>query len=143
MALAFPAAQPKPMNNTAAASPPHSSASTPPGRLWFPYVEDLTGRAPAIFEPARPADTGSYAGPALGYGVAGAWGNLNLPFQVFVQARRPAPAGIATIAGYGTPGPLARATLSDAGGQVTDTDIYAAITSVMPTASIAWTSITN
>ncbi len=106
-------------------------------------LEDLTGRAPTIFEPARPADTGSYAGPALGYGVAGAWGNLNLPFQVFVQARRPAPAGIATIAGYGTPGPLARATLSDAGGQVTDTDIYAAITSVMPTASIAWTSITN
>ena len=106
-------------------------------------LEGLTGRSPTIFEPARPADTGSYAGPALGYGVAGAWGNLNLPFQVFVRARRPAATGIATIAGYGTPGPLARATLADAGGQVADTDIYAAITSVMPTASIAWTSITN
>ncbi len=104
---------------------------------------DLTGRAPIIFEAARPADTGSYAGPGLGYGVAGAWGNLSLPFQVFVSARRPAPAGIATVAGYGTAGPLARASLAQSGGQVTDSDIYAAITSVMPTASIAWTRITN
>ena len=103
----------------------------------------LTGRAPAIFEPARPADTGTYAGPALGYGIAGAWGSLELPFQVFVVARRPPPAGIATVAGYGTAGPLARASLADSGGQVTDTDIYAAITAVLPTASIAWTRITN
>ncbi len=103
----------------------------------------LTGRAPAIFEAARPADTGSYAGPALGYGVAGAWGSLELPFQVFVTVRRPPPAGIATVAGYGTAGPLVRASLADSGGQVTDTDIYAAITAVMPTASIAWTRITN
>ncbi len=103
----------------------------------------LTGCAPTIFEPARPADTGSYAGPALGYGVAGAWGNLELPFQVFVTARRPPPAGIATIAGYGTAGPLVRASLADSGGQVTDTDIHAAVTAVMPTASIAWTRITN
>ena len=103
----------------------------------------LTGRSPAIFEPARPADTGSYAGPAFGYGVAGAWGSLQLPFQVFITARRPPPAGIATIAGYGTAGPLGRASLSDSGGQVTDADIYAAITAVLPTASIAWTRITN
>ena len=104
---------------------------------------DLTGRNPHIFEPARPADTGAYAGPALGYGVAGAWGNLSLPFQVFVSAHRPPPAGIATVAGYGTAGPLARASLAQSGGQVTDADIYAAVTAVLPTASIAWTRITN
>ncbi len=103
----------------------------------------LTGTAPSIFEPSRPADTGSYTGPVLGYGVAGAWGNLALPFQVFVTVHRPPPPGIATIAGYGTAGPLARASLSQTGTQLADTDIYAAITSVMPTASIAWTRIIN
>jgi hypothetical protein len=106
-------------------------------------LTDLTGRPPGIFEPARPADTGAYAGPALGYGVAGAWGNLSMPFQVFVSAYRLPPAGISNVAGYGTGGPLARASLAETGGQVSDSDIYAAITSVMPTASIAWTRITN
>ena len=106
-------------------------------------LNDLTGLEPKIFEPAYPADTGSYSGHAIGYGVAGAWGNLSLPFQVFISAHRPPPAGIADVAGYGTGGPLARASLSEAGGQLTDADIYAAITSVLPTASIAWTRITN
>ena len=106
-------------------------------------LTDLTGRSPGIFEPARSADTGAYSGPALGYGVAGAWGNLSMPFQVFVSAFRPPPAGITNVAGYGTGGPLARASLAETGGQVSDSDIYAAISSVMPTASIAWTRITN
>ena len=106
-------------------------------------LQSLTGRNPRVFEPAYPADTGAYAGPALYYGVAGAWGNLSLPFQVFVTAHRPPPPGISTIAGYGTGGPLARASLADTGAAVTDADIYAAITSVMPTAAIAWTRITN
>lgn len=103
----------------------------------------LTGRPPIIFEPSRAADTGCYAGPAIGYGIAGAWGNLSLPFQLFITVHRPPPLGIATIAGYGTPGPLARASLAQTGVQLTDTDIHTAITSVMPTASIAWTRITN
>ncbi len=106
-------------------------------------LTDLTGRAPVLFEPARIADTGAYATPSFAYGAAGAWGSFNLPFQVFVTARRPQGAAIANIAGYGTPGPIARANLSMVSGQVTDADIYAAIASVMPTASTAWTSITN
>ena len=106
-------------------------------------LRDLTGRTPTIFEPARIADTGAYATPAMGYGVAGAWGSLALPFQVFVTVRRPQGSGIASIAGYGTPGPLARASLAQISGQVTDRDIYAAIASVMPTATTAWTHITN
>jgi hypothetical protein len=106
-------------------------------------LTELTGVVPTIFEPARPADTGAYAGPGLAYGAAGGWGNLSLPFQVFVTAQRPPPLGISTIAGYGTPGPLARASSSQSGSAVSDTDIYAAITSVLPTASTAWTSITN
>ena len=106
-------------------------------------LTDLTGRAPTLFEPARITDTGAYATPNFAYCAAGAWGSLEHPFQVFVTARRAQGAAIADIAGYGTPGPLARASLSLVSGQVTDADIYAAIASVMPTASTAWTSITN
>ena len=106
-------------------------------------LQDLTGREPIIFEASRPADTGAYATGSLGYGVAGAWGSLSLPFQVFVTARRSELDGLAAIAGYGTPGPLARASLSEIDGQATDADIYAAIVSVLPTACTAWTRITN
>jgi hypothetical protein len=106
-------------------------------------VTDLTGNEPVIFEPSRTTDTGAYGAPAFAYGTAGAWGSLLLPFQVFVTATRAQGVGIANIAGYGTPGPLARASLATASGQVTDPDIYAAIASVMPTAARAWTRIIN
>jgi hypothetical protein len=106
-------------------------------------VTDLTGKAPIVFEPARVADTGGYATSGLAYGAAGAWGNLLLPFQIFVTAHRAQGIGIANVAGYGTAGPLARASLTAAAGQVTDSDIYAAIASVMPTGTRAWTRITN
>ncbi len=106
-------------------------------------LTDLTGRTPSLFEPARIADTGAYATPSFAYGTVGAWGSFGLPFQVFVIARRPQGAAIANIAGYGTPGPLARASMSMISGQITDADIYAAIASVAPTASTAWTSIIN
>ncbi len=106
-------------------------------------LSDLTGRAPVIFEPARTTDTGGYNSTSLAYGAAGGWGSLALPFQCFITAYRPHGSGIATIAGYGTPGPLARANLAMVEGQVTDADIMTAITSVLPTAAIAWTRITN
>jgi hypothetical protein len=106
-------------------------------------VEDLTGKAPVIFEPSRIADTAGYTTGNLAYGEAGAWGSLLLPFQVFVTAHRAQGVGIAYVAGYGSPGPLARASLAAAAGQVTDADIYAAIASVMPTGTRAWTRITN
>ena len=106
-------------------------------------VTDLTGQPPVIFEPSRTSDTGGYGTPGLAYGSAGAWGSLSLPFQVFVTVKRAQGVGIASIAGYGTAGPLARASLSAATGQVTDADIYAAVASIMPTATRAWTCITN
>ena len=106
-------------------------------------LRTLTGFRPTVFEPARVTDTGAYNSPTLGYGVAGAWGNLNLPFQVFIKARRSHSAGIASVAGYGTAGPLARASLGEIPGQLTDADIAATVASVLPTASIAWITITN
>ena len=81
----------------------------------------LTGRSPVVFEPARPADTCAW-GMALGYGVAGGWGSLMLPFQCFVTAYRPTNQGI---------------------DPVSDDDIMAAIAGVTPVAAIAWVRISN
>lgn len=109
---------------------------------------DLTGRAPVIFEPTRPDDTGSYTSGGAGYGVAGGWGDLNLPFQCFVTAYRPRENGIANVAGwnagggYGV-GPIEYADLALASLGISDSDIDAAIAAVLPAATIAWTRISN
>jgi hypothetical protein len=111
-------------------------------------LEDLTGSAPVIFEPARPADTGAW-GLALGWGCAGGWGSLSLPFQCLVTAWRPQGNGIAIVAGWAIPaggwggGLLQYASLDMLQGQVTDDDIRAAIVDTMPAATIAWTRIAN
>lgn len=106
-------------------------------------LTDLTGRAPAIFEPARAADTGAWATGSLGYGVAGAWGSLSLPFQCFVTAYRPVGTGIATVGGYSTAGVHEYADLDWIVVPVGDADIFAAVAGVMPAASIAWTQISS
>jgi len=112
-------------------------------------LTDLTGRAPVVIEPQRPADCGAYGVPTSGYGVAGFYGSTLLPAQAFVIAYRPATAGIPNIAGYGN-SPAAYRTPSQGGeyaslsmiiGQVTDADIYAAIDSVKPVGTVIWTTI--
>ena len=111
-------------------------------------LTDLTGRVPVVFEPSRPADTGAY-GTAAGYGAAGGWGSLALPFQCFVTAYRAQGSGIATVAGYGGPsggygsGAIEYASLSMVQGQIADADIDAAVARVMPVSAIAWTRISN
>ncbi|MEJ0016742.1 MAG: hypothetical protein WDN25_09260 [Acetobacteraceae bacterium] len=117
-------------------------------------LHDLTGRVPIVFEPARPTDTGGYSsalggGGGIGYGRAGGWGTLALPFQCFVNAYRPAGSGIASVCPWGGPaggygvGAIEYASLDMIQGQVTDDDIYAAVADVLPVAAIAWTRITN
>lgn len=111
----------------------------------------LTGRAPTIIEPTRPQDTGAYGAPNSGYGVAGAYGSLSLPFQAFVIAYRPHSAqGIASVAGYGiSTGGYSQASwaeyarLSDATGGVLDSDIFAAVAAVKPAATIIWMTVEN
>ncbi len=68
-------------------------------------LQQLTGKAPWIFEPANPSDTGGYTLGGVGYGVAGGYGNLNLPYQCFLTAYRPVPSatGLANVAGWGNP----------------------------------------
>ena len=117
---------------------------------------DLTGHLPIIFEPARPADTGAWGGP-LGYGAAGGWGSLILPFQCFVTAFRASGSGIAGVIGYGSAtlgsdnpagggygvGAIEYAGINMLTGQITDIDINGAIAAVMPVATIGWTRIAN
>lgn len=120
-------------------------------------LEDLTGRTPWIFEPARPADTGGYATNSIGYGVAGGYGSLLLPSQAFVIAYRQAGTGIPNVGGYGLAnygatqggpggygiGQIEYADLGMTQGSVADADIYAAIDSVKPAATTVWTQISN
>lgn len=109
-------------------------------------LRDLTGREPAVFEPARPADTGGW-GIACGWGAGGGWGSLALPYQCFVTARRPQGSGIAGLGGWGSGaggwggGALAWASLAMLEGQVTDADILAAVAAVMPACGTAWLRI--
>lgn len=110
----------------------------------------LTGRAPWIFEPARPLDTGAYNTGILGYGVAGGYGSLALPCQAFVVAYRPSSSGIPNIAGYGNPqgayntgSAIKWSDLSEIIGAVTDLDIFSAVDSVKLAGSILWTRISN
>lgn len=112
-------------------------------------LTDLTGRAPAVFEPARPADTGGYTVGGFGYGAAGGWGSLLLSFQFFVTAYRGSSAGIAGVDGWGGglggygAGAIKYAGLAMIEGLVTDADIDAAVASVIPEATIAWTAIAD
>jgi hypothetical protein len=106
-------------------------------------LTELTGHAPSIFEPARPADTGGYSAGGLGYSAAGGWGNLGLRYASFVTVVRPAGGGIADFAGYGTGGLLYYGDLSMMTTPVTDADIYAAATAILPAGYICWTRISG
>lgn len=111
-------------------------------------LEDLTGRTPIIFEPQRPMDTGSYGSPNIGYGAAGGYGSLLIPYQAFVIAYRPTGGGLPYIAGYSsTPSGYSIASRGEyasqemLAGSVTDAQIYAAIASVKMEGTIVWVSL--
>ena len=109
----------------------------------------LTGRTPRIVEPWNTADTSGYGQATLGYGAAGAYGSLLLPFQVFVTAYRPDGSGIAQVAGYGTPpggygaGAIEYGTGAMIEGQVTDAAILATVANATAAGVTAWTAISN
>jgi len=112
-------------------------------------LTDLTGRAPTIIEPLRPADTGAY-GIACGYGVAGAYGSMLMAYQAFVTAYRPAGTGIpnvggysSSVAGYSQASQAEYANIGSTLSGVTDAAIYAAVASVIPAATIVWVHISN
>lgn len=111
-------------------------------------LEELTASKPFIFEPSRPQDTGAYGGPIIGYGEAGGYGSLRLPYQAFVVVRRPRGEGIPWVAGYQTPvagyGKPSRGEYVSRDivvGSVTDNQIYAAISAVKIEGTIVWVRI--
>jgi hypothetical protein len=108
-------------------------------------LEDMTGKVPHIFEPQRPLDTGSYGGPMIGYGVAGGYGSLMLPYQAFVTAYRPEGSGIpfvsgysSTPAGYSTPSRGQYVSQEMVTGKVTDAQVYEAVAAVKMEGTIVW-----
>ena len=116
-------------------------------------MEDLTGTRPIIFEPANCMDTGSYGSsggggntPSTGmaYGLAGGWGSLALPLQVFVTVTRPATPGLGMLGGYGASnggyreGAISYVDLSSLPGHVSDADIQATLSSLLPINAVAW-----
>ncbi|HHL2824789.1 TPA: hypothetical protein ACQ431_003020 [Citrobacter murliniae] len=110
-------------------------------------LEDLTGNKPLIIEPARPQDCGCYGGPAIGYGVAGAYGSMVMPYQCFVTAYRKTGQGIpyvggyaSTVSGYSIPSRGEYASY-DQLTSVTDDQIYAAVASVKMEGTVVWVKI--
>lgn len=122
-------------------------------------LRDLTGRTPIVAEPAWPGSAGGYGtaamilGTGLGYGVAGHWGSLLLPFEFFVTAYRPEGEGVASVAGYyygsgwagGGYGVGAIQWISDDmfRAAITDADIYDVVNRTRPAGTIAWVQITE
>lgn len=120
-------------------------------------IEQLTGTAPIIFEPAKPSDTGAYgtlhaasanlAPSGLAYGLAGGWGSMEMPYQFFMTVTRTIASDAANITGYGSSGGgygvgcAAYLDLTEIQGQLTDQYIQSAICSLLPVNGIAWIRI--
>lgn len=119
-------------------------------------ILDLVGSMPVVFEPGNCQDTGSYGvigsglsvqTCSLAYGVVGGWGNIQLPYQIFLTVKRPMTNGEAGLAGYGTGasgygvGPMAYLDLLEMPSYVTDKDIQAKICSLLPVNAVAWLRI--
>jgi hypothetical protein len=119
-------------------------------------LESLVGSQPLIFEPANCMDTGSYGmlsespatpGTGLAYGLAGGWGNLELPLQFFITVARPPTPGVSLLAGYGTPngsyceGAISYVDLALLPGNVTDQDIQSTLCGLLPVNAVAWLRI--
>jgi hypothetical protein len=111
-------------------------------------LTDLTGRAPSVFEPSAPGDTGGW-GVAVGYGIAGGWGSLTLPFQSFVTVRRPLGSGVPLVSGYSSGaggyggGTIEYVSAAMVQSQVTDADIIDTVARTIPAATIAWMRIAD
>lgn len=118
-------------------------------------LTQLTGRAPIIFEPARPLDSGclgANTGVASFCGVA-RMGSIACPFGALITVYRPRVTGGSAGAGYADApawsamaAPLSHGytgSLSQETSAATDADIYAAINATRPIATYIGVAITN
>jgi hypothetical protein len=111
-------------------------------------IKDITGTTPEIFEPSLPKDTGGYGLAVCGYGAAGRYGSLSLPYQSFVTVTKPKVATIPLVAGYRVPvgaystnSRIKYSSLSEMPSSASDADIYQAIESVRPSGTVIWVRI--
>ena len=112
-------------------------------------ITTLVGVAPKIIEPWNTGDCGAYDMPNWGYGLAGAWGSIQLPGQVFMKISRSGvgPTGVPNVGGYdfgiGGYGAGSIEYVGSAISQIgiTDQDIYDIINTAKPTGVTAWTQI--
>lgn len=107
----------------------------------------LTGREPVIFEPRKPADTGSY-GAGAGYNVGGGYGSMKMPYQALIIALRPLGSGVPTVTGYGkaaggygTASRFEYASLDMVQSAVSDQDIYSLVDEVKPAGTTCWVRV--
>jgi hypothetical protein len=118
-------------------------------------LTQLTGRAPIIFEPMRPLDTGclgANTGPASFCGVA-RMGSLAAPYSALITAYRPRITGGSAGAAYcsaimisALSTPASQSYTGSLAAQVSaasDTDIIAAINATRPVATHIGVAITN
>ncbi|WP_234775164.1 hypothetical protein [Paraburkholderia tropica] len=118
-------------------------------------LTQLTGRAPIIFEPNRPLDSGclgANTGVNSFCGVA-RMGSLACPFSALITAYRPLVSGGSAGAAYCNAAaisalntPLSQSytgSLADEVSVATDDDIYAAINATRPVATNIGVAITN
>jgi hypothetical protein len=111
-------------------------------------LTDLTGTPPVIVEAFNPSDCGGYGIPGSGYGLAGCYGSLALPNQIFVTAVRPAVPGIPNVGGYGL-GPSGYGVAgeytdaSQMTGPIDDAAIYKAVADTVAAGIIGWVAIVN
>lgn len=117
-------------------------------RAIYNAIYRLTGRAPRIFEPMRPADTGGYRLGGVGYGVGGGYGSMLMPYQSLVIVYRQTGSSTPLVSGYGVPAGAYRtpsrgeyAKISDMQQAIADASIYAALDAVKPAGTVVWTSI--
>ncbi len=107
---------------------------------------DLTGRAPVIFEPARPSDAFCLGSSYSGLGT-GRLGSYSMPGEVLITAYRPLGQGYPNVAGLGSTYAglgkpyLAMPDPSSALNFIPDAQIYAAINSVRAAGTKDWVNI--
>lgn len=115
-------------------------------------LKDVTGRAPIIFEPSRPADTGALNSPtSAGYCGVARMGSMAVPYTAMITAFRPIATGGSAGAAYcqapsqsALNTPLA-ASYTNSGtytsSSASDADIFAAVDAVKPVGTVMWVAI--
>lgn len=107
-------------------------------------VKELTGLAPTIIEPLRPADTGGYGIPTTGYGMDGRYGSRSIPYQAFVIAHRSVKSDTTDDCPQYETSDISSHSAKEnddmtmSSGKATDAQIYAAIAAVKMQGTIVW-----